>query len=376
MPSAAQAATPPQNVCLNMIVKNEAKVIARCLESVKPFIQSWVIVDTGSTDGTQTIIRSVLEGIPGELHERPWKNFGHNRTEAIELARAFTKIGDYLFVIDADDVLVLPPRFTMPKLTKDAYDMLVEDCGTTYMRLHVFRADLDFRYVGVLHEVVRTPPGCTRANFDGPVYKRTGGGARSANPLKYRHDAEVLTAALAEEPDNARYAFYLAQSWRDANEYEKSIAAYEHRVTMGGWEEEVYFSLHEIAKMQAKLGKDDGVVTDSYLRAYERRPTRAEPLCNLAAHLRDLGRRVAAYPFARVAVEIPRPNDILFVDDTVYRWRALDEFAIASYWTGKFKDAQLANQKLLTGSTLPANERERVERNQAFCRDKLAAQKR
>ncbi len=60
----------------------------------------------------------------------------------------------------------------------------------------------------------------------------------------------------------------------------------------------------------------------------------------------------------------------------MYRWRALDEFAIASYWTGKFKDAQLANQKLLTGSTLPANERERVERNQAFCRDKLAAQKR
>jgi hypothetical protein len=76
-----------------MIVKNEAHVLARCLDSVKPFVTAWVIVDTGSTDATQDLVRSCMRGIPGELHERPWKDFGHNRTEAIVLARGKAEHG-------------------------------------------------------------------------------------------------------------------------------------------------------------------------------------------------------------------------------------------------------------------------------------------
>ncbi len=362
-------------ICLNMIVKNEAKVIARCLESVKPLVDAWAIVDTGSTDGTQAIIRSIMADLPGELYERPWKNFGHNRSEAIALARGQTKAGDYLFVIDADDLLASVPRFTLPKLTKDAYQLRVEDAGTSYLRIHLFRADLDYRYVGVLHEVLTSAETRTMGRIDGLVYKRTGGGARSVNPNKYRNDAAVLAAALEAEPGNARYAFYLAQSWRDCGEHEKSMAAYAHRAAMGGWVEEVYFSLHEVARMMARLGKDDGAVIDAYLRAYEYRPTRAEPLCNLAAHLREHGRRNAAYPFARTASEIPRPEDILFVDDAVYAWRAIDEHAVAAYWAGRYKEAMSANQRLLASGALPQSERERVQKNMAFCRDKLGPAK-
>src|SRR5258708_39069818 len=90
-----------QRICLNMIVKNEAPVIQRCLASVMPLIDTWVIVDTGSMDGTQQLIRETLAHLPGELHERPWVDFAHNRSEALELARGF---GEYIFVIDADEV--------------------------------------------------------------------------------------------------------------------------------------------------------------------------------------------------------------------------------------------------------------------------------
>jgi glycosyltransferase involved in cell wall biosynthesis len=372
MPRESNSVTPADRptICLNMIVKNEAKVIARCLESVKPILDAWVIVDTGSTDGTQTIIRSVMKDIRGELHERPWKDFGHNRTEAIQLARGK---GDYLFVIDADDVLAIPPRFAMPKLTKDSYQLRVEDAGTSYLRIHLFRSDLDYYYLGVLHEVLMSAEKRSMGRVDGLVYQRTGGGARSISPNKYRRDAEVLEAALAAEPKNARYAFYLAQSWRDAGELEKAILVYEQRAQMGGWEEEVYFSMHEVAKLSAKLGKDDGLVIDAYLRAYERRPSRAEPLCNLAAFLRDLGRKTAAYPFARAASEIPRPDDLLFVDNSTYAWRSLDEYAVAAYWVGRYKEALAANQRLLASGALPEKERERVQKNMAFCREKLGA---
>lgn len=88
-----------------MIVKNEAPVIARCLASVKPWVDHWVIVDTGSSDGTQDLVRQCMEGVPGSLHERPWVDFAHNRNEALELARPH---GDYLLFIDADEQLRVP----------------------------------------------------------------------------------------------------------------------------------------------------------------------------------------------------------------------------------------------------------------------------
>ena len=74
-----------QKICLSMIVKDEAAVIARCLASVRPLIDYWIIVDTGSADGTPDIVRKVLHDIPGELHQRPWVDFAHNRSEALDL---------------------------------------------------------------------------------------------------------------------------------------------------------------------------------------------------------------------------------------------------------------------------------------------------
>ena len=110
-----------KTICLNMIVKNESRAIEKCLSSVKNHIDYWVIVDTGSTDGTQEIIRKQLETIPGELHERPWKNFGENRQEALKLAKGR---GDYLFFIDADDFLEYEKDFEQELIDdlKDALD--------------------------------------------------------------------------------------------------------------------------------------------------------------------------------------------------------------------------------------------------------------
>src|SRR6266850_5078965 len=102
-------------VCLTMIVKDEAHVIERCIESVLPFIDCWAVVDTGSTDGTQEKIRSLLADLPGELIESPWKGFAESRNESLRLAEGQA---DYMLVMDADHVF----KSSRPlKLTADAY---------------------------------------------------------------------------------------------------------------------------------------------------------------------------------------------------------------------------------------------------------------
>lgn len=351
-----------------MIVKNEAHVIARCIASVRPLITSWCIVDTGSTDGTQDLLGKELADLPGDLHERPWQDFGHNRSEAIELARGKA---DYDLVMDADDVLVIPDRFVMPQLTADSYEIRVEHGGISHYRVHFFRGDLDFHYVGVLHEVIWSGLGRTLARLDGLTYRCAHDGARSADPQKFHKDAAVLEKALEAEPDNARSAFYLAQSWRDAGEHVKAAAAYERRAAMGGWPEEVWYSLYERARLADRLREDDDVVIAHYMRAFESRPQRAEALCDLARSLRQRNRLAAAYPFARAASDIPRPNDILFVEDAVYTWRSLDELGVAAFYAGLFREALAANQRLLAGRALPVSERARVQKNLEFGLEKL-----
>ena len=109
------------SVCLVMIVKNESEVIKRCIDSIKDYISYWVICDTGSTDGTQEIIKTTMEeyGIPGELHEHEWVDYGTNRTKSLELSK---DKGDYRLIIDADDFLnVWDVENLFVNLTEDSY---------------------------------------------------------------------------------------------------------------------------------------------------------------------------------------------------------------------------------------------------------------
>jgi glycosyltransferase involved in cell wall biosynthesis len=101
-------------LCLNMIVKNETANLERCLVAVAPHISSWVIGDTGSTDGTQDFIRSFFaaRNIPGELFSLSLVNFAQARNAALHRARASAMHFDYLLLADADmELLVHAPAF-------------------------------------------------------------------------------------------------------------------------------------------------------------------------------------------------------------------------------------------------------------------------
>jgi glycosyltransferase involved in cell wall biosynthesis len=367
-------AGPAPTLCLNMIVKNEAHVIERCLAAVKPIVSHWVIADTGSTDGTQDVIRRAMAGVPGELHERPWKDFAHNRTEAIALASGK---GDYLLVVDADDTIEVAADFSPHSLTLDSYELRIEDHGHIYHRTQIFRNDAGYRYEGALHEGLKVPPGRKGARLAGLVYHRIGGGARSRDPERHARDVQVLENALKDDPENSRSVFYLAQSLRDAERFDEALPVYERRTTMGGYAEEVWASYLAIALIlerqahekqgRGNQGHGDDAVIAAFLRAYEYRPQRAEPLCYLARFLRGKSRFALAHVMATAAVHIPRPaGEQLWSDEAVYAWRSLDEFAISSYYVGRHEDAIRANRRLLADPALPASERARVQKNMEF----------
>lgn len=360
-------------ICLNMIVKNESHVIKRCLDSVLPFIDTWVVVDTGSTDNTQRFILEYFaqQGKKGELHERPWKDFGHNRSEALELAQPKAR---YTLFIDADEILQMPAGNQFTDLSADAYQVLHEHgtSGVTFWLTQLVRNALPWRWVGVLHEGLVCDAPHRSERLSGPVTRGMFDSARNALPQeeKYRRDAETLRTALLTEPDNARYVFYLGQSWRDARQPEKALAAYQRRAAMPGWEEESWYAQYQSAKLLEQLGRRAEAV-EAHLAAYQRRPHRAEPLYELARMHRETNCFRVAHLFASRARELPRPDDALFVDDSVYRWRALDEYAISCYWIDEFAECLRVSELLLADNRLPEPQRERVGKNRDFAQAKL-----
>ena len=360
-----------QKLCLNMIVRNEAPVIRRCLDSVRPIIDHWVIVDTGSTDGTQDIIREHLRDLPGELHERPWRDFAHNRSEALVLARGQS---DYTLIIDADDTLEMAPFTALPALTNDSYTIEIGDTGTVYHRPQLVRSKLPWRYEGVLHEYLTCDEAGPSGQLSGIRMRRNHDGARRKDPETYWRDASVLEAALQTETSpflRARYRFYLAQSYRDCEDWERSLNNYLVRSDLGFWQEEVFISLYCAAQMKERLGHPDQEVIDAYLGAADALPTRAEALHGASRFCRLNSRHEEGYQIAKRGLGIPMPSDGLFVEPWIYEFGLLDEFSVNAYWSGHNRDCLDASLKILATGKLSGEDMRRVVANAQFASEGL-----
>ena len=372
-----------QKICLAMLVKNEAPVIARCLASVRPLIDHWVVVDAGSTDGTPDIVRNALNDVPGELHERPWVDFGHNRTEALRLAQEH---GDYTLMIDAGEVLELPPGFRMPHLNADS---CVIDTGEQerLWRPQIVRSGLPWRYEGVLHEFLscRAEPEGGRIMPHERSQKRLPGARihlgndsarrRNRGSGHYRREAGLLQRELATETDPflaARYKFYLAQTHLDAGEKEKALAAYRERAALGLWDQEVFISLYRSAGIEADLAFDEDAVIASYMLAHEARKDRAEALHGAARFCRLKERYQQGFDLAKRGLLVKRPDNAFIPEDWIYEYGLLDEYAINAYWTGRYDECLKSCRKILSTATLSDADRKRIHANADFARQKLS----
>ena len=354
-------------VCLCMIVKDEKGIIERCLRSVRDLIDHWVICDTGSTDGTQEIVRAELASVPGELHERPWVDFGHNRSEALELARGSA---DYLLLLDADWTFEAQPA-ALAKLTADAYLVRLghpEGTGFDYYNRQLVRGDRRWWYVGAAHEYIATDDAYTEDrlhharivnHYDGNVGREH----------RFRRDAELLEASVSRSPDNERDVFYLAQTYRDLGELPHSIELYRRRLQLGGFDEELFYARYQIGVLHAQLG-DWAAAVPALLDAWNSRPTRIESLYQLALGYRLREQWPAAHLFARRALA-PEPDDILFVESWIYRWAALFEYSVAAYWVGDFQESLRACDSLLARSDLPVEYRGHTVSNRDLCLQQL-----
>jgi GR25 family glycosyltransferase involved in LPS biosynthesis len=245
-----------------MIVKDESHIIEKTFDNLLSHISFdyWVICDTGSSDGTQDLIKKYFakKNISGELVQHKWRDFGYNRTEALKAAY---KKADYILIFDADDSIhgdfKLPP-----KLTKDFYKLQFGK-GFTYYRPLLVTGHKSTSFIGVLHEFLKLNEGNpTEENIPGNYYVESGRlGNRSKAGDKYLKDALILKEAYEKEVATGgglanRYAFYCAQSYKDCGKHDEAIEWYTLVADkMNSWVQERYYSCVTLGHLYK--GKND-----------------------------------------------------------------------------------------------------------------------
>jgi glycosyltransferase involved in cell wall biosynthesis/predicted GH43/DUF377 family glycosyl hydrolase len=356
-----------QSIGLCMIVRNEEAILERCLRSVAGLIDSWVICDTGSEDRTPEIVQSLLADIPGELHETSWLDFGQNRSELMEIAHGSA---DYLLLIDAD--MTVQRRASLPPLSSDAY-MLRETGGLDFGVLRLVRGDRRWWYEGSTHEYIATDGRFDQRQLDELLIEHHGDG--SGRREKLIRDVGLLKRDVARDPDNPRPIFYLAQTYRELGKHEIAIRYYRRRVEMGGWDEEVFYAGLQEGVLRAEQELASG--TPVLLDAWQRRPTRAEPLYELARLHRRNGDLAVAHMFATRGLEIPYPSaDVLFIHRWVYDWALRLERAQAAAGVGRLGEARDDLRELLDNANLPRDIELLARRSFAELADRRSARTR
>jgi glycosyltransferase involved in cell wall biosynthesis len=357
------------HLCLTMIVKNESQIIERCLNSVKNIVDCISICDTGSTDDTIERIEKFMQthGIPGKVHRHTWQNFGHNRTQSVQAAQqilgelGFPLSRTYLLFLDADMLLQIEPSFVKNDLKDPSYLLLQKSSALSYYNTRLVRACLPWESVGVTHEYWSCKNLPSTAILQTlKIDDQEDGGCKTD---KFERDVKLLTQGLKDEPDNARYMFYLAQSYKCLQQFNNAIEWYKARIEKGGWKEEVWYSKLAIGECYEDMGFWDQALY-WYLDAYQYNPQRAESLQKIATYYRLKGQNHLAYIFAKQGSRIPYPKDqILFISHPIYHYQFDEEISIAAYYTPFKEEGFAAANRLALKKEVPLHIKEQNYKN-------------
>jgi glycosyltransferase involved in cell wall biosynthesis len=331
-------------ICLNMIVRNEASIICRALQSVVEVVDCCVICDTGSTDSTKSVIRECCDalGIACEVPTFTFVNFSQARNAALDCARRSAMDFDYLLLMDADMELVLEDSDAFHSLNPqaNAYSVKQQQGGLRYSNLRLLRRSCEASYVGSTHEVLVVPGDVTQ--LEGVYFSDHADGAN--RPEKLARDERLLRGDLKEDPHNTRSQFYLAQTLRDAGRFAEAAECYWSRFEAGGWAEERWYALYQQALCFYRMGQVASYVSGC-LNAYALRPTRAEPLVSLGRYYAAAGQHDAALLMFEQALVIAWPSDdISFVEESAYGDAVRELIAISGFYS-QLHTRQIAGQQ-------------------------------
>ena len=366
---------PPITICLNMIVKDEADIIKNTLENLcsKIKFDFWVICDTGSTDTTKEIITEFFKDkdISGELHDVQWRDFGYNRSKALELAY---KKSDFLLHFDADDRI--EGNLVLPNPLQKGYGYHMKfGQGVNWKRMPLVDNHIKWYYEGVMHEIIATKAHYKTKLIEGDYFINTNVEVSARNkkgPLKFIDDAKILEEAF-EKKDHlqTRYCFYCSECWRFSGNKENAIKWYKKTLTLNGWVQEKYWSCLQIGYLYSQLEEPEKAFY-YYALSYEYDDNRLEAFYEIIHKARLSGKHKIALAYYKLLKPLIDKGNKLFIINHIYDYSLDIDISISGYYVNEFKLAINSFKNLFKNSEkIPDHFLKLIVSNLRFYIDKL-----
>ena len=376
---------------LVMIVKNESKIIERCLDSTLPAISGVCITDTHSEDNTVQKIKDwcLKHNLPCQVSVSDFRNFGYARTWSFINGKKHFPNAKYYLTIDADMELVVKPSFNLDNLEAAGYKIYQETSSSRYQNIRLMKSNKGWKCSGVTHEYWDLPNEDLPLLHDLDINDRDDGGAKAD---KYIRDKKLLSSGLTDHSTSehlkVRYYFYLAQTCKCLGEWETSIEWYQKRFDAGGWIEERWYSLFQIGnnhmemsrkyyniltevrnelermnqeiesadtkkkradakkkvkacqkkipELEINIKERESEALDSWWRAWDFHPKRIESLHKIAEYYRQKQNNRISVEVCLIAKRQGYPlDDSLFIEKDVYEWKIDLELSIAGFYVDK-----------------------------------------
>lgn len=353
--------TPSGNtsICLALLVTEGTRSLERALESVRPVIDCFVVLDLSAGDVSGRV-HEVLGDLPGEVFRLPGPDDPMSRSALVAAAQG---AADWLLVLDEDMTLALAGGGleALDRLDADAARVVLEDGPYRDRVPCLLRGTHDWLSGGSAHDRLLRGQVVAVADLDGVrVVRQSTDGERRT---RLSRDLRLLNADLARDPTSARTLFHLAQTLGDLGAHAEAAGYYRRRLRFGGLVEELFHCHYQLGLLMEAVSPEESA--DELLAAFDTLPARAEPLYHLARQNRLRARHRVALGFARQACALALPDDGLRVEPWIYQCGARFELADAAWRAGDERLAAEIAAELLGADPdhlrLPAEYRSHLE---------------
>ena len=332
---------------LAMIVKNEEKVLKRCLESVKNLFDEIIIVDTGSTDNTKKIAKEYTN----KIYDFVWvDDFSKARNFSFEKA---TK--DYIMWLDADDILRESEQKAFIKLKPDVVMMKYnvsfdkfDNPTFSYFRERIVKKSCNFVWQDPIHEVI-APAGKI-------IYSSVFIEHRPyAKPSKEGRNLKIYESLLKNGANfSARQQYYYSRELMYNNKTNNAILNFQKFLSMpSAWIENKVSACIDLCRCYLSLN-DQFSAKKSLLKSFEFTFPRAQICCMLAdIFMQESKFDIAIYWYKCALKDKENSKSGAFVENTYYNVYPLLNLCVCYYKLGNYKKAELYNLK--AGKFAPQN---------------------
>jgi glycosyltransferase involved in cell wall biosynthesis len=324
-------------ISLVMIVKNEEKILEKCIDSVKSIIDEFVIVDTGSTDSTKDIIKKY-----GKLHEVPFTNFVETKNKALKFATS-----DYILFMDADETIVSGLDLLKENADKGAdcvHGRIVEyyngEISNVYNRARLWKNNKSWKFVGPgVHEAI-TGKGTPVTDYRIVVEHNHSHRSAESYTIRNGQYINILTSHLSKNPDDSRGIFYLARTYKDNADYLEAITQYKKYLKLNtGYLDENWQAAYDIGICWNALSEYN-LAIQAFELAESIDANRSENLTAIGVIYFKLSKWNLAIKYFEKALK-PLPNHvILFMNPKDYYQNPLEYLVLAHNEINNYKKAR------------------------------------